>query len=127
MGGFGQPVSVQFGNELEQLASPVSAATVPYPPEASDVIPPHTSAVTEIVALLRLAWQNGFVGAALVGLARTLFSDYRALRQKLGLTHYSEAEMLAVLAAAGFSAHRRYPNLEHNQERRTFVAEPVKV
>ena len=92
-----------------------------------DVIPPHTSAVTEIVALLRLAWDNGFVGAALVGLARTLFSDYRALRQKLGLTHYSEAEMFSVLAAAGFSAQRRYPNLEHNQERMTFVAAPVKV
>jgi SAM-dependent methyltransferase len=89
-----------------------------------DVIPPHTSAVTEIVALLRLAWHNGFVGAALIGLARTLFSDYRALRQKLGLTYYSEAEMLSVLAAAGFSARRRYPNLEHNQERMTFVAGP---
>ena len=90
-----------------------------------DVIPPHTSAATEIAALMTLAWRNGFVGAALLGLVRTLFSDYRALRGKLGLTHYTEAEMLDALARAGFSAHRRYPNLEHNQERMTFVAVPI--
>ncbi len=87
-----------------------------------DVIPPHTSAATEIAALMKLAWRNGFVGAALLGLVRTLFSDYRALRGKLGLSHYTEAEMLDALARAGFSARRRYPNLEHNQERMTFVA-----
>jgi SAM-dependent methyltransferase len=90
-----------------------------------DVIPPHTSAATEIAALMTLAWRNGFVGAALLGLVRTLFSDYRALRGKLGLTHYTEAEMLDALARAGFSAHRRYPNLEHNQQRMTFVAVPA--
>ena len=89
-----------------------------------DVIPPHTSAVTEIVALMRLAWHNGFVGAALAGLIRTLFSNYRALRNRLGLSHYTEADMLAVLAQAGFRAQRRYPNLEHNQERMTFLAVP---
>ena len=90
-----------------------------------DVIPPHTSAVNEIAALLRLAWDNGFLAAALAGLARTLFSDYRALRTTLGLTHYTEAEMLAVLDKAGFTASRRYPNLEHNEERMTFVAVPA--
>jgi SAM-dependent methyltransferase len=87
-----------------------------------DVIPPHTSAVTEVAALLRLAWRNGFIGPALLGLVRTLFSNYRALRQKLGLSHYAEAEMLAVLRSAGFRAERRYPNIEHNQQRMTFVA-----
>jgi SAM-dependent methyltransferase len=90
-----------------------------------DVIPPHTSAVTEVTALLRLAWRNGFVGPALVGLVRTAFSNYRALRTQLGLAHYTEAEMLAALAQAGFSAQRRHPNIEHNQERMTFVAVPV--
>jgi SAM-dependent methyltransferase len=89
-----------------------------------DVIPPHTSAVHEIMALLRLAWRNGFLGAALAGLARTLFSDYSALRKTLGLTHYAEDEMVAILAKAGFAGRRRYPNLEHNQERMTFVALP---
>jgi SAM-dependent methyltransferase len=90
-----------------------------------DVTPPHTSAVTEIVALMRLAWRNGFVGAALLGLVRTALSDYRVLRAQLGLTHYTEAEMLAALTQAGFSAQRRHPNIEHNQERMTFVASVV--
>jgi SAM-dependent methyltransferase len=90
-----------------------------------DVIPPHTSAVTEVTALMRLAWRNGFVGPALVGLVRTAFSNYRALRTQLGLAHYTEAEMLAALAQAGFNAQRRHPNIEHNQERMTFVAVPV--
>ena len=87
-----------------------------------DVIPPNTSAVTEVAALMGLARRNGFVLPALAGLVRTVFSDYRALRTKLGLTHYTEPEILAVLTKAGFDAKRRYPNIEHNQARMTFVA-----
>jgi SAM-dependent methyltransferase len=90
-----------------------------------DVIPPHTSLFTEIGALMRLAWRNGFVLAAFGGLARTLFSEYRKLRTALGLAHYTEAEFLGVLAAAGFQAARHRPNIEHNQQRMTFVARPV--
>jgi SAM-dependent methyltransferase len=90
-----------------------------------DVIPPHTSAVTEVVALMKLAWRNGFVVPALAGLVRTLFSNYRALRARLGLSHYTEAEMLDVLRTAGFAAERRHPNIEHNQQRMTFVAMPA--
>ncbi len=87
-----------------------------------DVIPPNTSAVTEVMALMKLAWTNGFVLPALAGLMRTAFSDYRSLRTKLGLTHHTEPEILAVLAKAGFDAKRRHPNIEHNQARMTFVA-----
>jgi SAM-dependent methyltransferase len=87
-----------------------------------DVIPPNTSAVTEVMALLTLAWRNGFVVPAFVGLVRTVFSDYRSLRTKLGLTHYTEPDILAVLTKAGFDAKRRHPNIEHNQARMTFVA-----
>jgi SAM-dependent methyltransferase len=90
-----------------------------------DVSPPHTSAVTEISALMRLAWRNGFIGPALVGLVRTALSDYRVLRAQLGLARYTEAEMLAALAQGGFAAQRRHPNIEHNQERMTFVATVV--
>jgi SAM-dependent methyltransferase len=89
-----------------------------------DVIPPNTSAITEVKALMGLAWRNGFVVPAFAGLVRTAFSDYRALRTKLGLTHYTETEILAVLAKAGFNATRRYPNIEHNQARMTFVGTP---
>ena len=90
-----------------------------------DVIPPTTSAVTEIVALLRLAWRNRFIVPAVAGLVRTLFSDYRRLRAQLGLSTYTEAEMMAVLQAAGYRAQRRLPNIEHNQQRMTFIAAPA--
>ena len=55
---------------------------------------------------------------------RTLFSNYRALRAKLGLSHYTEAEMLDVLPAR-LRGERRYPNIEHNQQRMTFLARPT--
>ncbi|MGE0062269.1 MAG: class I SAM-dependent methyltransferase [Xanthobacteraceae bacterium] len=87
-----------------------------------DVNPPGVSAVADLAALLRYAWRNGFLVAALAGMARTLFSDYRALRQKLGLTTYGEAEFLAKLAAAGFAGERLARNLEHNPARMTFRA-----
>jgi hypothetical protein len=73
---------------------------------------------------LRLAAANGFLGAALVGLMRTVFSDYPRLRSTLGLTLYDEAAMIDKLAAAGFSAQRRATNIGHNQARMTFLARP---
>ena len=51
----------------------------------ADVIPPDVSPLTDASALLSFAWKGGFVGAALVGLARTAVSDYRRLRDELGL------------------------------------------
>ena len=50
--------------------------------------------------------------------------EYRATRARLGLTHYTEAEMLAVLDRAGFDAVRHRPNLGHNQARIAFLAVP---
>ena len=88
----------------------------------ADVIGPDQSALADALALLRFAAANGFLIAAVLGLARTLFSDYRKLRARLGLAHYSEAEMLALLRDAGFSAQRLRPNLGHNQARMAFVA-----
>ena len=108
--------------ELEALLAQFRALLAPGGKlVVGDVIPPNTSAVTEVMALMKLAWTNGFVAPALAGLVRTVFSDYRSLRTKLGLTHYTEPEILAVLAKAGFAAKRRYPNIEHNQARMTFV------
>src|SRR5204862_7033069 len=51
-----------------------------------DVVPPHVSAFTDAAALLRFGAANGFLGATLVGFARTLFSNYWRLRSQLGLT-----------------------------------------
>jgi SAM-dependent methyltransferase len=87
-----------------------------------DVIPRNQSALADAAALLRFGFQGGFLTSALLGLARTFFSEYRRLRSTLGLSFYDEAEMLAVLEAAGFVAERRRPNLGHNQGRATFVA-----
>ena len=87
-----------------------------------DVIPPHISAATDAVALLRLGAANGFLGAALVGLVRTVASDYWRLRSRLGLTRYSERAVIEKLAAAGFSASRAGANIGHNPARMTFLA-----
>src|SRR5215475_5405026 len=51
-----------------------------------DVVPPHVSAWTDAVALIRFGAANGFLGATLVGLVRTLVSDYWRLRFDLGLS-----------------------------------------
>ena len=91
----------------------------------SDVIPPHVGAATDAATLLRFAQREGFLLAALAGLARTAFSDYRRLRSHFGLTHYSEAAMRELLAGAGFAAVRAEKNLGHNQARLAFIARPA--
>lgn len=90
----------------------------------SDIIPPQLSAAADVAALLRFAAVNGFLLAALGGLARTLFSDYRRLRARYGLMHYGEADLLQTLAAAGFTGERAAKNIGHNQARLAFVARP---
>jgi SAM-dependent methyltransferase len=90
----------------------------------SDIIPPHAAVSTDVAALLRFAARNGFLPAAIFGLVRTLFSDYRRLRSRFGLTQYSEAAMLDMLAAAGFTTRRAEKNIGHNQARMAFIARP---
>lgn len=88
----------------------------------ADIIPPDAGALDDARALLAFAWRGGFLLAALRGLVRTALSDYRKLRADLGLTQYSEAEMLETLRERGFSAERRAVNLGHNSRRMTFLA-----
>jgi SAM-dependent methyltransferase len=90
----------------------------------SDIIPPHVGKAADVAALVRFARGNGFLFAALIGLARTLFSDYRRLRARVGLTHYSETDMIGLFAAAGFAARRAERNIGHNQARMAFIARP---
>jgi SAM-dependent methyltransferase len=90
-----------------------------------DVVPRHVSAFTDAAALLRFGAANGFLGATLVGFARTLFSNYWRLRSQLGLTRYNEAAMIAKLAGGGFFARRASANIGHNPARMTFIARPV--
>jgi SAM-dependent methyltransferase len=90
----------------------------------SDVVPPHVAAATDAAALLHFGATNGFFVGAVVGLARTLCSDYWRLRSHYGLTRYGEAAMIDKLAAAGFAAKRLGYNIGHNQARMAFMAQP---
>jgi SAM-dependent methyltransferase len=87
-----------------------------------DVVPPDASVVADVAALLHFGWRDGFFCAAVLGLVRTLFSDYRRLRTKVGLTRYSEQQMAGRLAAAGFMVTRAKNNLGHLTTRMTFLA-----
>jgi SAM-dependent methyltransferase len=88
----------------------------------ADVIPPNVGALSDGFALLRYAAANGFLAAAVTGLARTALSRYRKLRSELGIARYTEAEFMQKLRAAGFSAERLAKNVEHNPARMTFRA-----
>ena len=90
-----------------------------------DVVPPESSAVADAVALLRFGWQDGFFLAAVQGLVRTFFSDYRRLRTQVGLTRYSEQAMAEKLTTAGFAVTRAPDNLGHLASRMTFLARKV--
>jgi ubiquinone/menaquinone biosynthesis C-methylase UbiE len=87
-----------------------------------DILRPEIGMPKDVLALLRFAATHGFLRDALIGLVSTALSDYRQLRAKVGLQRYSEAEMLAKLAASGFSASRAHVNIGHNPWRMTFVA-----
>jgi ubiquinone/menaquinone biosynthesis C-methylase UbiE len=90
-----------------------------------DILQPDIGMAADVVALLRFARRHGFLRDALVGLVRTALSDYRSLRNKVGLQRYSAADMVAKLAAAGFRASRVPVNIGHNASRMTFLAQPV--
>jgi trans-aconitate methyltransferase len=88
----------------------------------ADVIPRHIGMVRDVAELLKFAAANGFLLAAGAGLVRSYFSNYRQVRQQLGLLQFDEAEILGLLEQSGFVAHRRTPNMGHNARRMTFVA-----
>jgi SAM-dependent methyltransferase len=87
-----------------------------------DVIPHKLTAVEDAQMLLRFGRQEGFFWAAFKGLIRTYFSDYRRLRQSLGLTRYDATEISAKLEAGGFSVEPARTNIGHNNKRMTFLA-----
>jgi SAM-dependent methyltransferase len=91
----------------------------------ADVIPPDVGAISDVTALLRYARRNGFLLAAMLGLARTAISPYRKLRSQLGIAQYTEADFRQKLVAAGLSAERLTHNLEHNPARMSFRAKPI--
>ena len=86
------------------------------------MIPADANAVSDTLALLDFAFKGGFLFAALIGLVRTALSDYRKLRDRLGLTRYTQAQMLELLQKNGFAAQRAPKNIGHNQGRMLFLA-----
>jgi ubiquinone/menaquinone biosynthesis C-methylase UbiE len=87
-----------------------------------DVLRPEVGMLRDVLALLRFAAKHGFLKDALIGLISTALSDYRQLRTRIGLQRYSEQEIIAKLARAGFTASRARLNIGHNPWRMTFVA-----
>jgi SAM-dependent methyltransferase len=87
-----------------------------------DILPVGLSPLVDARALLSFGWQGGFLIPALVGLVKTALSDYRTIRTELGLTHYEESEILALLDNVGLTARRLDRNLGHNQARMAFAA-----
>lgn len=90
-----------------------------------DIVPPHWAAPAAAFALLRFAAANGFFWAATFGLVRIFVSDYLRLKKTVGLSHYTEADMLAKLTAAGFRVERTPRNIGHNPWRMTFLCHPL--
>jgi SAM-dependent methyltransferase len=87
-----------------------------------DVVPRKVSAFDDAYELLGFAAQEGFYGAAVLGLFRTYFSSYWRLRKSLGLARYNEDEIIAKLEGGGFAATRARTNIGHNAKRMTFLA-----
>jgi ubiquinone/menaquinone biosynthesis C-methylase UbiE len=87
-----------------------------------DIMRPEVGMPSDVLALLRFAATHGFLRDALIGLISTALSDYRQLRARVGLQRYSEADMIAKLAGAGFTGSRAHVNIGHNPWRMTFVA-----
>ena len=88
----------------------------------ADVVPPHGGIVADVGSLLGTALREGFFFAALGGLAQTFVSDYRTLRNRLGLTSYEEPEIRSRVEQAGYTTERRSKNFGFNQGRMTIVA-----
>lgn len=91
----------------------------------ADIIPPDVSPLTDASQLLAFAWRGGFLTAALAGLVRTAFSDYRKLRAQYGLSTYRIDDITGLIAAAGFENVTAAKNFGHNPHRLTLVGRKV--
>lgn len=91
----------------------------------ADLIPPDAGMLDDIRALLAGAARHGYLLAALRGLVATFFSPYRKLRRDIGLTTWSEADMVNELKAYGFAATRLPRNIGFSPLRMLIRAVPA--
>lgn len=87
-----------------------------------DILQPDVGALRDAWALLRFGARHGFLIDTIIGLVRTALSDYRRLRQNIGLQRYNETAIIDKLRAAGFDARRAPANIGYNPARMTFLA-----
>jgi SAM-dependent methyltransferase len=88
----------------------------------ADIVPRGVGPWRDAIELIKFAIGNGFLIAALLGLARSYFSPYRKIREHAGFLQFDEAEFLSLLRERGFAAWRQRPNIGHNAIRMTFLA-----
>jgi SAM-dependent methyltransferase len=87
-----------------------------------DIIAPDTPLVGHVSTFLRFAWQNGFLTAGIIGLARNFVSPYRKLRRDAGYACYTQKQMLALLGENGFIGERLKSNIAVSQLRSSYLA-----
>jgi SAM-dependent methyltransferase len=87
-----------------------------------DVIEPGTPMWRDAGNLLRVGAREGYLLAALAGLASTFVSPYRRLRRRLGFSMYRPDEIAALMAAAGLAAEPLAENVALSRTRRSYLA-----
>jgi ubiquinone/menaquinone biosynthesis C-methylase UbiE len=98
----------QFKDLLPRFHGILSSGGVLY---VGDVVSPATSTLTDVYSLVTAGVRHGFFFDVLVGLVRTFFSNYRAVKEKNGFTTYTQEEILDMLCAYGFTAKRMPKNI----------------
>ncbi|WP_246148975.1 class I SAM-dependent methyltransferase [Skermanella pratensis] len=88
----------------------------------ADVIDPATPIHVDAKSQLTFARKNGFLLAALGGLVRMFFSNYRDLRNRAGFAMYREEEMLGILRSGGFEGTVLPRNIGPGNHRKAFRA-----
>jgi SAM-dependent methyltransferase len=88
----------------------------------ADVIEPDTPVLKDVASQLRFAREEGFLGAALLGLVRMALSDYGRVRREAGFSTHRPDEFLARLARAGLPAERLPRNVGPTAHRHSFLA-----
>ncbi|UEM22660.1 class I SAM-dependent methyltransferase [Skermanella mucosa] len=88
----------------------------------ADVIDPATPIHVDVRSQLAFARKSGFLLAALGGLVRMFFSNYRDLRNRAGFAMYRQEEMLGILRSGGFEGTVLSRNIGPGTHRQAFRA-----
>jgi ubiquinone/menaquinone biosynthesis C-methylase UbiE len=87
-----------------------------------DVIAPNTPLWRHVAVFLTFAYRAGFMAPAIIGLVRTFFPSYNALKRDHGLSQYSESELLGILELCKFDGRRLPRNVAVSPIRSSYIA-----